>query len=128
MTNLYGRGKEPFWQQASTNLVKFVILLHQVLDDYVILFQVYEHVINPDKLRTRIQEGETRFTGGNRRIEIDRRELLFRPTGSSVTRHQGEGEGKAWTYWSREVEDSLVDPIASSSRCEAERPSICYKH
>ena len=37
MTNLYGRGKEPFWQQASTNLVKFVILLHQVLDGYVTL-------------------------------------------------------------------------------------------
>ena len=47
MTNLFGRGKEPFWQQASTNLVKFVILLHQILDDYVTLFQVYEHVINP---------------------------------------------------------------------------------
>jgi len=27
MTNLFGRGKGPFWQQASTNLVKFVILL-----------------------------------------------------------------------------------------------------
>ena len=51
MTNLFGRGKEPFWQQASTNLVKFVILLHKTLDDYVTLFQVYEHVINPDKLR-----------------------------------------------------------------------------
>src|SRR5207249_4225821 len=38
MTNLFGRGKEPFWQQASTNLVKFVILLHQTLDDYVTLF------------------------------------------------------------------------------------------
>jgi hypothetical protein len=109
MTNLYGRGKEPFWQQASTNLVKFVILLHQVLDDYVTLFQVYEHVINPDKLRTRIQEGETRFNAGNRRIEIDRRELLFRPTSSSVAWHQSETEGKAWTYWSREVEDSLVE-------------------
>jgi hypothetical protein len=40
MTNLFGRGKEPFWQQASTNLVKFVILLHQVLEDYVTPFQV----------------------------------------------------------------------------------------
>jgi hypothetical protein len=108
MTNLYGRGKEPFWQQASTNLVKFVILLHQVLDDYVTLFQVYEHVINPDKLRTRIQEGETRFNAGNRRIEIERREILFRPTASSVAWHQSEAEGKAWMYWSREVEDSLV--------------------
>jgi hypothetical protein len=27
------RGKEPFWQQASTNLVKFVIFLHQTVDD-----------------------------------------------------------------------------------------------
>jgi hypothetical protein len=40
MINLYGRGKEPFWQQASTNLIKFVILLHQTLEDYVMLFQV----------------------------------------------------------------------------------------
>jgi hypothetical protein len=61
MTNLYGHGKEPFWQQASTNLVKFVILLHQVLDGYVTLFQVYEHAINPDKLQARIAEGEERF-------------------------------------------------------------------
>jgi hypothetical protein len=59
MTNLFGRGKEPFWQQASTNLVKFVILLHQVLDDYVTLFQVYEHVVNPDKLRTKIADGSS---------------------------------------------------------------------
>jgi hypothetical protein len=31
MTNLFGRGKDPFWQRASTNLVKFVILLQQDL-------------------------------------------------------------------------------------------------
>ncbi len=61
MTNVVGRGKEPFWQQASTNVMKFVILLHQTLDDYVTLFQVYELVINPDKLRAKIAEGERRF-------------------------------------------------------------------
>src|SRR5580704_6569319 len=27
LNNLFGRGKEPFWQQAYTNLVKFIILL-----------------------------------------------------------------------------------------------------
>ena len=59
LTNLYGRGKEPFWQQAYTNLVKFVILLHKTLDDYVTLFQVYEPVINPDKLRAAIAEGDS---------------------------------------------------------------------
>jgi hypothetical protein len=77
MTNLFGRGKEPFWQQPSTNLVKFVILRHQTLDDYVTLFQVYEHVINADKLRARIAEGERRFTANNRRIVVDKREHLY---------------------------------------------------
>src|SRR6267378_7630776 len=33
LNNLFGRGKEPFWQQAYTNLVKFIILLHKVAYD-----------------------------------------------------------------------------------------------
>jgi hypothetical protein len=63
LTNLYGRGKEPFWQQAYTNLVKFVILLYKVLDDYVTLFDVYQGAINPEILQARIKEGESRFAG-----------------------------------------------------------------
>jgi hypothetical protein len=35
--NLFGRGKEPFWQQAYTNLVKFIILMHKVNYNYVTL-------------------------------------------------------------------------------------------
>jgi hypothetical protein len=35
LNNLFGRGKEPFWQQAYTNLVKFIILLHKVAYDYL---------------------------------------------------------------------------------------------
>ncbi len=61
LNNLFGRGKEPFWQQAYTNLVKFIILLHKVNYDYVTLFDVYECTINPDKLETKIKEGERRF-------------------------------------------------------------------
>ena len=61
LNNLFGRGKEPFWQQAYTNLVKFIILLHKVNYDYVTLFDVYECAINPDKLEMRIREGEQLF-------------------------------------------------------------------
>ncbi|PWT96952.1 MAG: hypothetical protein C5B51_32340 [Terriglobia bacterium] len=61
LNNLYGRGKEPFWQQAYTNLVKFVILLHKVLYDYVTLFDVYQGAINPALLEDKIREGEDRF-------------------------------------------------------------------
>ena len=51
LNNLFGKGREPFWQQAYTNLVKFVILLHKVLYDYVTLFDVYQGAINPEYLR-----------------------------------------------------------------------------
>jgi hypothetical protein len=58
LNNLFGRGKEPFWQQAYTNLVKFIILLHKTLYDYVTLFEVYECTINPPLLAQRIAEGD----------------------------------------------------------------------
>jgi len=61
LNNLYGKSKEPFWQQAYTNLVKFVILLHKVLYDYVTLFDVYQGAINPALLEEKIKEGEERF-------------------------------------------------------------------
>ncbi len=61
LNNLFGRGKEPFWQQAYTNLVKFIILLHKVLYGYVTLFEVYECAINPRLLESRIEEGDRLF-------------------------------------------------------------------
>ena len=45
LNSVFGKGKEPFWQQAYTNLIKFIILLHKVVDDYVTLFDVYECAI-----------------------------------------------------------------------------------
>ena len=107
MTNLFGRGKEPFWQQASTNLVKFVILLHQVLDDYVTLFQVYEHVINADKLRARIAEGERHFRANHRRIVVDKREHLFTTVLKGWSWHDDATGTRTWAEWSADLADAL---------------------
>ncbi|MBV9888042.1 MAG: TraM recognition domain-containing protein [Acidobacteria bacterium] len=63
LNNLFGRGKEPFWQQAYTNLVKFIILLHKVAYGYVTLFNVYECAISPPLLEQRIQEAEEMVMG-----------------------------------------------------------------
>ena len=107
MTNLFGRGKEPFWQQASTNLVKFIILLHQTLDGYVTLFQIYEHAINPDKLKARIAEGEQYFAADTRRVLVDKREHLFSDALLGL-KWQDEADGKATsTEWSVDVEEML---------------------
>ena len=61
LNNLFGKGKDPFWQQAYTNLVKFIILLHKVRYDYVTLFDVYECAINPDLLDKKIKETGAQF-------------------------------------------------------------------
>ena len=79
MNNLYGHGKEPFWQQAYTNLVKFLILLHLVLDDYVTLFDVYEGAINPDKLGDLIARGDIRF-GIREQISLSTADYAARST------------------------------------------------
>ena len=63
LNNLFGKGKEPFWQQAYTNLVKFIIQLHKVAYDYVTLFDVYESAINPELLERRIHEAEQLIRG-----------------------------------------------------------------
>jgi len=63
LNNLFAKGKEPFWQQAYTNLVKFIIQLHKVSYDYVTLFDVYECAINPELLESRIKEAERKITG-----------------------------------------------------------------
>jgi hypothetical protein len=61
LNNLFGRGKKPFWQQAYTNLVRFIILPHKVAFDYVTLFDVYECAINPHLLESRIKEAQRRL-------------------------------------------------------------------
>src|SRR5260221_4567279 len=61
LNNLFGRGKEPFWQQAYTNLVKFIILLHKVAYGYVTLFDVYECALSPSALEKKLKEAERRL-------------------------------------------------------------------
>jgi len=78
LNNLFGRGKEPFWQQAHTNLVKFIIPLHKVFYDYETLVDVYECAINPHRLEAKIAEGEELFSTADY-ISIDDGSLCGTP-------------------------------------------------
>ena len=78
LNNLYGRGKEPFWQQAYTNLVKFIILLHKVAYDYVTLFDVYECAISPSLLAERIEEAK-QVVEGRHYLAVSRKVYSERP-------------------------------------------------
>ena len=100
--------KEPFWRQASTNLVKFVILLHQALDDYLRLFQVYEHLIDPVSSASGSRKGSDASSSPP---------LAWSWTNaspSSVTSsvpgpwHDTEDAHHTWTHWTTDAEDSLT--------------------
>ena len=59
LNQLLGKGKEPFWQQAYTNLVRWIIELHRVLpEQWVTLQQVYQCAIDPDLFAAKIKQAE----------------------------------------------------------------------
>ena len=59
LNQLFGKGKEPFWQQAYTNLVRWIIELHRVLpEQWVTLQQVYQCAIDPDLFTAKIKQAE----------------------------------------------------------------------
>ena len=57
LNQLFGKGKDPFWQQAYTNLVKWIIELYRIFPDrWVTLQDVYQCAINPDLFKEKIDE------------------------------------------------------------------------
>jgi hypothetical protein len=50
ITSIWGRGKEPFWQQSYTDLMRYVILLHRIRDGYLTMVDLFRTVISAGKL------------------------------------------------------------------------------
>lgn len=46
LNNLFGKSKEPFWQQAYTDLLKFVILLRRIAEGYTTFSEVYRYILD----------------------------------------------------------------------------------
>ena len=59
LNQLFGKGKEPFWQQAYTNLVRWIIELYRVFPGrWVTLQQVYHCAIDKELFAAKIKEAE----------------------------------------------------------------------
>ena len=60
LNQLFGKGKEPFWQQAYTNLVRWIIELYRVLPGgWVTLQDVYHCAIDKALFAKKIQQAQT---------------------------------------------------------------------
>ena len=62
ITSIWGRGKEPFWQQSYTDLVRYVIILHRVQYRYVTLVDIFRTVISSGCLEELLIETGTRLS------------------------------------------------------------------
>jgi hypothetical protein len=61
VNNLFGKSKEPFWQQAYTDLLKFVISLRRITDGYTTLAEVYRYIIDDSQIDKNIRTLKAQF-------------------------------------------------------------------
>jgi hypothetical protein len=98
LNNLYGRGKEPFWQQAYTDLVKFLILLRKVVDGYTTLSEIYQYAIDEGAIERDLQRGEQMFGTNEPTIRIADCDFHLSLASS------------AWPHWTGTSDQHFVHP------------------
>jgi hypothetical protein len=98
LNNLFGKSKEPFWQQAYTDLLKFVILLRRTSAGYTTLSEVYQYVLNNDLIDNEIRALQRTLKEAPRVLAI--RDEDYRQHCTSA----------AWTHWYPEGEQVRAHP------------------
>ncbi len=107
LNNLFGHSEEPFWQQAYTNLVKFLILLHRVADDYVTLFDVYQAAINPDRIAELLVAAERRLSRSGVAVVVDREAVEACPEVAAYGWVRDPPSGRLLSEWTPALERAL---------------------
>ncbi|MCY3942329.1 MAG: TraM recognition domain-containing protein [Gemmatimonadetes bacterium] len=64
INQLFGKSRDPFWQQAYTNLVRWIIEVHRLLPGgWVTLRDIYRCTVDADLFRDRIREAQKLAAG-----------------------------------------------------------------
>src|SRR5436309_2259782 len=87
LNNLFGKSKEPFWQQAYTDLLKFVISLRRITDGYTTLAEVYRFIIEDEQIGKNIRTLKAQFDSPPDMLAIPRE------------CYQGQARQAPWTLW-----------------------------
>jgi hypothetical protein len=108
ITAIWGKGKEPFWQQSYTDLVRYVIMLHRIRDGYVTLLDVFRTVISANALERMLIEVGRGFTD-IRYVGIG--EAVYRQHESVLRKfgfEQRDGSDQYIARWCEELEAVLI--------------------
>ncbi|MGH9374447.1 MAG: type IV secretory system conjugative DNA transfer family protein, partial [Vicinamibacterales bacterium] len=102
LNNLFGRSKEPFWQQAYTDLLKFVILLRRTCDGYTTFSEVYRYILDDSEIDHDI-----------RRLKP----LLENPPDALIIKNPDYREHciqKPWCHWFQEDPEHMAHPYEAA--------------
>ena len=110
INNLFGKSREPFWQQAYTDLLKFVISLRRITVGYTTLAEVYRYIIDESQIDKNIRTLKDQFDNPPDVLSIDRE------------RYQGDVRQAPWTLWASLDETHVGHPY------DAELESYLAEH
>ena len=118
LNQLFGKGKEPFWQQAYTNLVRWIIEAHRLCGDkeegWVTLQDIYRCAIDRDALDQVIKDAEKKASvtkaAGSRRVSISTEDSITHwPQLTSHATWTPGDNGKLTTAWNEDLAAALED-------------------
>src|SRR2546430_9133284 len=98
LNNLFGRSKEPFWQQAYTDLLKIVILLRRISDGYTTFSEVYRYILDDSQIDRDIRRLKTELN--------DPPDVLV----INSVEYREHCIQKPWTHWFPEDADHMAHP------------------
>ena len=107
VNNLFGRSKEPFWQQAYTDLLKFVILLRRLVDGYTTFAEVYRYILEDSKIESEISALKTTLTQPPEVIVVPLANYELQVVGIPWTNWFQDGPGHMAHQYSAELESAL---------------------
>ena len=94
LNQLFGKGKEPFWQQAYTNLIRWLIELHRALPEGWVTFQdLYHCAIDPDRIGQKIEQARTLDGPPPSYYIVASRHGVYRHRGDGLLDHQWQPAG-----------------------------------
>jgi hypothetical protein len=122
ITSIWGKGKEPFWQQSYTDLVRYVILLHRIRDGYLTMVDLFRTVISAGRLEEMLAEVGSRFSTtsyiGLNKDAYRQHEGLLSPLGFEWNKHTG----LYLIAWTDALERLLTEETAATFEVFTRKP------
>jgi len=115
LNNLFGRSKEPFWQQAYTDLLKFVILLRRITDGYTTFAEIYRYILDDSQIDRDIKQLKATLS--------EPPEVVLVP----LVEYQLHLARAPWTHWFTEGADQMAHPYLADLESHLSEHQIPYQ-